>query len=72
MKKRRVPVMLSDITASRYTGRIIRVPERRYTRKRGEHFVHVDVKITPEMAQRIAESVRRIAGCVLSREQGIY
>lgn len=59
MKKRK-RVMLTDITAERYTGRIVRVQERRYSKQRGEHFVNVDVEITPVMASRIAESVRRI------------
>lgn len=58
-KRKLVP--LADITAARYAGRVVRVPERRYSKERGEHFVDCNVKITPIMAARIAESVRRIS-----------
>ena len=51
-------VRLANVGASRYAGRGVRVKEFRYDRS---GLVSVDMKLTQEMAQRIALCVNRIA-----------
>ncbi len=59
---------LAHTNASQYRGRILKTPERRYDKTRGEYWTKIDVMINDEMAARIAENVRRIARHILSNE----
>ena len=59
---------LKDVTGSRYAGKVIPTPELMHDKSRGMRLIRPNVTITPEMAARIAENVRRIARHVLSPE----